>query len=194
MVSNHPFLKLKKIKEVLDSFSIQSTEDLYLLIGHGKISVHQVINRLSIEMPQEEVVISKKVSPQKEHKEFISLRGVDEVLYHIARCCMPVPGDEIIGFITRGKGISVHRKDCINIKHLEHDRLIEVFWTTDDNTKVQTKITIECIDAPGILATLTALLSANQVNITAVKANSTSDKRALIDFTIEVKIELIFQI
>jgi len=187
-------LKTEKIKEVLDSFSIQSTEDLYLLIGHGKISVHQVINRLSIEMPQEEVVISKKVSPQKEHKEFISLRGVDEVLYHIARCCMPVPGDEIIGFITRGKGISVHRKDCINIKHLEHDRLIEVFWTTDDNTKVQTKITIECIDAPGILATLTALLSANQVNITAVKANSTSDKRALIDFTIEVKIELIFQI
>ncbi|HHW19950.1 RelA/SpoT family protein [Thermodesulfovibrio thiophilus] len=180
-------LKTEKIKEVLDSFSIQSTEDLYLLIGHGKISVHQVINRLSIEMPQEEVVISKKVSPQKEHKEFISLRGVDEVLYHIARCCMPVPGDEIIGFITRGKGISVHRKDCINIKHLEHDRLIEVFWTTDDNTKVQTKITIECIDAPGILATLTALLSANQVNITAVKANSTADKRALIDFTIEVK-------
>lgn len=180
-------LKTEKIKEVLDSFSIQSTEDLYLLIGHGKISVHQVINRLSIEMPQEEVVISKKVSPQKEHKEFISLRGVDEILYHIARCCMPVPGDEIIGFITRGKGISVHRKDCINIKHLEHDRLIEVFWTTDDNTKVQTKITIECIDAPGILATLTALLSANQVNITAVKANSTADKRALIDFTIEVK-------
>lgn len=180
-------LKTEKMEEILQAFSVQSIEDLYLLIGHGKISVHQVVNRLSPEIPQDEIVVPKKVIPRKEHKQFISLKGVDEVLYHIAKCCMPVPGDEIIGFITRGKGISVHRKDCLNIQHLEHDRLIEVFWTADDNSKVQTKISIECIDAPGILATITALLSANQVNITAVKANSTSDKRALIDFTIEVK-------
>lgn len=180
-------LKTEKMEEILQAFSVQSIEDLYLLIGHGKISVHQVVNKLSPEIPQEEIVVAKKVIPRKEHKQFISLKGVDEVLYHIAKCCMPVPGDEIIGFITRGKGISVHRKDCLNIKHLEHDRLIEVFWTADDNSKVQTKISIECIDTPGILATITGLLSANQVNITAVKANSTSDKRALIDFTIEVK-------
>ncbi|GLI53563.1 MULTISPECIES: RelA/SpoT family protein [Thermodesulfovibrio] len=180
-------LKTEKMEEILQAFSVQSIEDLYLLIGHGKISVHQVVNRLSPEIPQDEIVVPKKVIPRKEHKQFISLKGVDEVLYHIAKCCMPVPGDEIIGFITRGKGISVHRKDCLNIQHLEHDRLIEVFWTADDNSKVQTKISIECIDAPGILATITGLLSANQVNITAVKANSTSDKRALIDFTIEVK-------
>ncbi|MGB9711011.1 MAG: RelA/SpoT family protein [Thermodesulfovibrio sp.] len=180
-------LKNEKIEKVLQDFSVQSVEDLYLLIGHGKISVHQVVNRLSPEIPQEEFVIAKKTSNRKDHKQFISLKGVDEVLYHIAKCCMPVPGDEIIGFITRGKGISVHRKDCINVKHMEPDRLIEVFWTADDSSKVQTKISIECVDKPGILATLTGLLSTNQVNITQVKANSTSDKRALIDFTIEVK-------
>lgn len=160
---------------------------MYLLIGHGKISVHQVVNRLSPEISQEEFVLPRKKTHRKDQRQFISLRGVDEVLYHIAKCCMPVPGDEIIGFITRGKGISVHRKDCVNVKHMEPDRLIEVFWTADDTSKVQTKISIECIDKPGILATLTGLLSANQVNITQVKANSTSDKRALIDFTIEVK-------
>ncbi|MEN2994666.1 MAG: bifunctional (p)ppGpp synthetase/guanosine-3',5'-bis(diphosphate) 3'-pyrophosphohydrolase [Thermodesulfovibrio sp.] len=180
-------LKSEKMEEVLQYFSVQSIEDLYLLIGHGKISAHQVVNKLSPEIQQDELVVPKRVIPKREHKQFISLKGVDEVLYHIAKCCMPVPGDEIIGFITRGKGISVHRKDCLNIKNLEHDRLIEVFWTADDNSKVQTKISIECIDKPGILATITGLLSANHVNITAVKANSTSDKRALINFTIEVK-------
>ncbi|WP_297213434.1 MULTISPECIES: RelA/SpoT family protein [Thermodesulfovibrio] len=180
-------LKTDKVQEVIEHFSVQSLEDLYLLIGHGKISVHQVVNRLLPEPTEEEILIPKKVTPKRDQKQFISLKGVDEVLYHIAKCCMPVPGDEIIGFITRGKGITVHRKDCINIAHLENERLIEVFWTSDDNSKVQTKIKIEAIDRPGILATLTSLLSANNVNITAVKANSTTDKRALIDFTIEVK-------
>ena len=100
---------------------------------------------------------------------------------------MPVPGDDIVGFITKGKGISVHRKNCENLKHLNNERLIEVFWTADSISKAQTKISIECIDKPGILANLSGLLSANEVNITAVRAISTVDKRALIDFTIEVK-------
>lgn len=180
-------LKTEKIEEILESFSVQSLEDLCLLIGHGKISVHQVVNKISPETLQEEIPIPKRISTKKEYKQFISLKGVDEVLYHIAKCCMPVPGDEIIGFITKGKGISVHRKDCINIKYMDQDRLIEVFWTTDDTTRFPARISIECIDRPGVLATLTSLLSANHVNITAVKANSTADRRALIDFTIEVK-------
>lgn len=180
-------LKTEKIEEILESFSVQSLEDLCLLIGHGKISVHQVVNKISPETLQEEIPIPKRISTKKEYKQFISLKGVDEVLYHIAKCCMPVPGDEIIGFITKGKGISVHRKDCINIKYMAQDRLIEVFWTTDDTTRFPARISIECIDRPGVLATLTSLLSANHVNITAVKANSTADRRALIDFTIEVK-------
>ncbi len=180
-------LKSDKIDVILEHFSVQSVEDLYLLIGHGKISVHQVINKLLPEEIDEGILVPKKLPQKREHKQFISLKGVDEVLYHIAKCCMPVPGDEIVGFITRGKGITVHRKDCINLAHLESERLIEVFWTSDDNSRVQTRISLECIDKPGVLANLTALLSANQVNITAVKANSTHDKRALIEFTIEVR-------
>uniref|UniRef100_A0A7C4EN38 Bifunctional (P)ppGpp synthetase/guanosine-3',5'-bis(Diphosphate) 3'-pyrophosphohydrolase n=1 Tax=Thermodesulfovibrio aggregans TaxID=86166 RepID=A0A7C4EN38_9BACT len=179
-------LKTERLDEVLESFTVQTFEDLCLLIGHCKISVRQVLNKIYPETVQD-VVIPKRISSKREYKQFISLKGVDDVLYHIAKCCMPVPGDEIIGFITRGKGISVHRKDCINIKYMDQQRLIEVFWTTDDTTRFPTKISIECIDKPGVLATLTSLLSANHVNITAVKANSTADKRALIDFTIEVK-------
>lgn len=180
--------KSEKVNNILQSFSVQSLEDLYFLIGHAKISVHQVINKLVPESEREEIPTVKKPSERRrDNKQFISLKGVDEVLYHIAKCCMPVPGDDIIGFITRGKGISVHRKDCENIKHLEKERLIEVFWTSDGSSKVQTKISLECLDKAGILATITGLLSANNVNITAVKANSTADKRAFIEFTIEVK-------
>jgi guanosine-3',5'-bis(diphosphate) 3'-pyrophosphohydrolase len=179
--------KSDKVNNILQSFSVQSLEDLYFLIGHAKISVHQVINKLVPESEREEIPTVKKPAERRDNKQFISLKGVDEVLYHIAKCCMPVPGDDIIGFITRGKGISVHRKDCENIKHLEKERLIEVFWTSDGSSKVQTKISLECLDKAGILATITGLLSANNVNITAVKANSTADKRAFIEFTIEVK-------
>lgn len=180
-------LKSEKIENLIQAFSVQSLEDLYFLLGHGKISVHQVVNRLIPESEKQEAVVQRKTSNKKDSRQFISLKGVDEVLYHIAKCCMPVPGDDIVGFITKGKGISVHRKDCENVKHLNQERLIEVFWTADDSSKVQTKISIECVDKPGILANLTGLLSANQVNITAVRANSTADNRALIDFTIEVK-------
>lgn len=180
-------LKSERIESVLNSFSVQGIEDLFFLIGHAKISVHQVLNKLVPEEEREELVNLKKPINRKENKQFISLKGVDEVLYHIAKCCMPVPGDDIVGFITRGKGISVHRKDCENIKHLDQERLIEVYWTADDTSKVQTKISLECLDKPGILASISGLLSSSNVNITAVKANSTADKRALIDFTIEVK-------
>lgn len=180
-------LKSNKIDNLLQSLSIQSIEDLYFLIGHAKISVHQVINKLIPEDEREDLKTLKRPISKRDNKQFISLKGVEEVLYHIAKCCMPVPGDDIVGFITRGKGISVHRKDCENIKHLDRERLIEVYWAVDDSSKVQTKISVECLDKPGILANLTGLLSASNVNITAVKANSTADKRALIDFTIEVK-------
>lgn len=180
-------LKSDKIEIVLQSFNVQSLEDLYFLVGHAKISVHQVFNKIIPEEERDELKQFKRPVSKRDNKQFISLKGVDEVLYHIAKCCMPVPGDDIVGFITRGKGISVHRKDCENIKHLDGERLIEVFWTADDSSKVQTKISLECLDKPGILANISGLLSASNVNITAVKANSTPDKRALIDFTIEVK-------
>lgn len=180
-------LKSERVESLLMQLSVHNLDDLFFLIGHGKISSHQVIHKLLPEEIREELVNLKRPVKKTDSKQFISLKGVDEILYHIAKCCMPVPGDEIVGFITRGKGISVHRKDCENLKNLDQNRLIEVFWTADETSKVQTKISLECFDKPGILACISGLLSSNNVNITAVKANSTADKRALIDFTIEVK-------
>jgi GTP pyrophosphokinase len=102
---------------------------------------------------------------------------------------MPVPGDRIVGFITRGKGITIHRKECHNLEKLavDNERWIEVEWSHDGEITSQARVYVETIDKPGILASLSALISSVNVNISSVKANATHDKRAMIEFTLEVK-------
>ncbi|MGE5238171.1 MAG: RelA/SpoT family protein [Chloroflexota bacterium] len=181
-------IKSKKMDEIVRSFSVQSLEDLLVLIGYGKISPHQVVNRLLPEKV-EELPLEKLVKPQRESRSVITIKGIDNVLYHIGKCCFPVPGDSVVGFITRGKGVTIHRKECINLERLSVDaeRLIEVDWTQDGDATSPAKLHIEGMDKPGLLADLSALISAASVNISSVKADSTRDKRALIELTLEVK-------
>ena len=110
-------------------------------------------------------------------------------MYHIGRCCFPVPGDSITGFITKGKGVTIHRLDCPNLERLavDNERLIEVEWSQDSDITSTVKLHIEGMDKPGILASLTTLISGANVNISHLKAASTHDKRALLEFTLEVK-------
>jgi len=110
-------------------------------------------------------------------------------MYHIGRCCFPVPGDSIAGFITKGKGVTIHRKECPNLERLTVDsaRLIEVEWSQDADITSTVKLYIESMDKSGILASLTALISGANVNISHLQASSTHDKRALLEFTLEVK-------
>ena len=180
-------LKSTKMEEVLKSFSIQTLEDLFVLIGYGKISAHQVINKFEPE--KEEPLLPKTVRHEKVHRDVIRIKGIDNVLYRIGKCCLPVPGDNIIGFITKGKGVTIHRKQCPNLERLAVDaeRMIEVEWSHDGDATTQTKVFVESLDKPGILANLSALISLLNVNITSVKADSTADKRALIELTIEIK-------
>ncbi len=181
-------LKSAKMEAVIKSFSIQSLEDLYVLIGYGKVSAHQVINKFEPEK-EEQLAPRAVVRPPKIQKDVITIKGIDNVLYRIGRCCMPVPGDNIVGFITKGKGVTIHRKQCPNLERVAVDtaRMIDVQWSQDGNMSTQTKLSVESIDKPGILANLSALISSANVNIASVKAESTADKRAWIEFTIEVK-------
>jgi len=180
-------LKSAKMEEVLKSFNIQTLEDLYVLIGYGKISARQVINKFEPE--KEEPLLPKTVRHEKAHRDVIRIKGIDNVLYRIGRCCLPVPGDNIVGFITKGKGVTIHRKQCPNLQRIAVDaeRMIEVEWSHDGDATTQTKVFVESLDKPGILANLSALISSLNVNITSVKADSTADKRALIELTVEVK-------
>jgi GTP pyrophosphokinase len=181
-------LKSSKMDEVMKGLSIQNIEDLYVLIGYGKISAKQVINKLEPE--KEEPVLPKTTTRHVKTKDdIITIKGIDNVLYRIGRCCMPVPGDNIVGFITKGKGVTIHRKQCSSLERtaVDTERMIEVQWSQEGEATSQTKVYVEALDKPGILANLSALISSVNVNIASVKAESTSDKRAWIELTMEVK-------
>lgn len=181
-------LKSEDMQSVLKFFNIQSLEDLYAFIGHGKLSAHQVVNKLMPEKPAEEAPITKIARPLKEQKG-ITIKGVDNVLYHTAKCCFPIPGDGLIGFVTRGRGVTIHRKDCPNLDRLAVDdaRLVDVEWKTEGEATSPVRLLIETVDKPGILANLSSLISSVNVNISNITATSTEDKKAHITFILEVK-------
>jgi len=185
---NPSVLKSEDMQKVLKSFSIQALEDLYAFVGYGKLSAHQVANKLIPEKPAEEVPIARVAKPQKEQRG-ITIKGLDNILYHTAKCCFPIPGDGLVGFITRGKGVTIHRRDCPNLDSFAVDaaRLIDVEWKVEGEVTSPVRLFIETVDRPGILASLSALISSVNVNISHLEASSTEDKRAHITFILEVK-------
>ncbi len=181
-------LKSEDMQKALEFFGVQSLEDLHAYIGHGKLSAHQVVNKLAPGKPVEEPTVTTTAKPLREHKG-ITIKGVDNVLYHTAKCCFPIPGDALIGFVTRGRGVTIHRKDCTNLDRLAVDnaRLVDVDWRADGDITTPVRLFVETVDKPGILASLSAIISSVEVNIRHVEANSTEDKKAHVIFILEVK-------
>jgi len=157
-------------------------------VGFGKISPHQVVNRLMPEKPAEEVEVVK-VRKKEQEQRGISIKGIDNILYHTGKCCYPLPGDNLTGFVTIGKGVTIHRRDCPNLGRIagEDARLVDVEWQPSGDATALTKLFVETIDKPGILASLSALISSLNINISHLEAMSTQDKRGHITFIIEVK-------
>jgi GTP pyrophosphokinase len=181
-------LKSEDMQKVLKFFNIQSLEDLHAFVGYGKLSAHQIVNKLLPEKPVEEVPVTKIQKPAKEQKG-ITIKGVDNVLYHRAKCCFPIPGDNLIGFVTRGRGVTIHREDCPNLDRLAFDdaRLVDVEWKPEGEATSPVRLLVETIDKPGILASLSALISSVNVNISNITASSTEDEKAHITFILAVR-------
>ncbi len=185
-------IKSREMDEIAASFSMKSAEDLIVSIGYGKVSANQVANKLLPEskdgVSPEEALLKR---PPKKTRELggITIKGVDNILYHTAHCCYPVPGDQLIGFVTRGKGVTIHRQDCSNLDRLAVDdaRLVKVEWTPTGEGTSTTKLYVETMDRPGMLANLSALFSSMNVNITYLEATSTQDGRARFTFFIQAK-------
>ncbi len=111
---SNALMKSDEILRVAKALGINSLEELFVAVGFGKISPHQVVNRLMPEKPAEEVEVVKVQKKEKEQKG-ISIKGIDDILYHTGKCCYPIPGDILVGFVTIGKGVTIHRKDCPNL-------------------------------------------------------------------------------
>jgi GTP pyrophosphokinase len=177
------------MEEVAKGYSLKSVEDLLAAVGYGKTSAHQVVNRLQ---PEKTAVKAPPARARKKPKEMkgITIKGIDDVLYHTAKCCYPVPGDELLGFITRGKGVAVHRHGCNNLERLAVDeaRLIEVDWEPNEDISSYARVFVETVDKPGIIADLSSIISSAGVNISHLEATtSNQDRKARITIVLEVK-------
>jgi len=189
-------LTSEQMNALLSEYGSSKVEDLLSAIGYGKVSAKQVISRLSPdglkESPVEEEsmitsVVKRVLGIGGEAK--LQVKGFDDLLVYRAKCCNPIRGEEVIGYITRGKGVAVHSKNCPNVQNLlyEPDRKIEVEWasTAPSAEAYAVPLTILTEDRPGMLAEIAAAISEVRSNILNVEAR-TADERGIIDITVEI--------
>jgi GTP pyrophosphokinase len=184
------------ILELAHDLHYQEVEDLYAAVGNGHVSAPSVVEKLAISIGQvveehDESLdhLFKRQAPTKRNSSGVDVQGIDDVMVKLARCCTPVPGDSIIGFVTRGSGVSVHREDCINIVDLkEHqgDRMVGVRWNKTAKSLFMVNIQVEALDRAGLLSDITRTLSEQHVNILNASVNTAKDRTALSRFTFEM--------
>lgn len=181
-------MKSERLAEIAHGLNLQTEEDLFAAIGYGHVAAVTVVNKLKAqEPPQEGLAISEKTDG--EERPAITLDGVDRVMIKRARCCAPVPGDDVIGYITRGKGLALHRQSCPNVaayRAKEPSRLVEVNWAQADGERFQAYIRIEALDRVGLLNDISAIFSETKTNINAAKIKSQPNKTALLELTVDV--------
>ncbi len=181
------------LEEVAEDFKLGDISALFSMIGQGQISASSVIERLKllqgiIEPETEEIPIQvpKSLRGPRSASQGVLVRGSADVMTKMARCCTPVPGDEIVGFITRGDGVSVHRSDCKNVKSLRSERIVEVSWSEDSRGVFMVQIQVEALDRSGLLSDVTRVLTENHVNILSATVSTGRDRVALSRFVFEM--------
>lgn len=178
---------------VAHEMNFDSVEDLMAAVGYAHHTPRKVLNRLYAALHPETAAQTETSPPSKEKgknakgkTEGVSLSGVDGVLMRFAKCCNPVPGDPIIGYISRGLGISVHRMDCANVPNMEPERLITVHWDGEEDKPYLARVHVRCKHERGVLAQVTQLLAQKNVNIDALNTRVLVDGKAEVDLTLEV--------
>ncbi|MBI3598331.1 MAG: bifunctional (p)ppGpp synthetase/guanosine-3',5'-bis(diphosphate) 3'-pyrophosphohydrolase [Nitrospirae bacterium] len=167
---------------------IHTLEDLFAGIGYGKIRAASVIAPLLPE-PHFKTEAPKEIKKNDSEKGAIKVKGLGDIMVHISSCCTPVPGDEIIGFVTRGRGVSVHSRTCPNIDHFTYnqDRLIEVSWERAAGITHCVDISVLTVDQPGVLGAVSTAISQDAANISRAEIVTTQDQKATLKFSIQIR-------
>lgn len=186
----------ENVKRVAEKFNFANEEDMYAAVGYNGITAAQIANRLTDKLRKKKELqeLEKDISELRriEHPHRSStgvrVRGVDNLLIRLSKCCNPIPGDEIIGYITKGRGISVHRKDCPNVKSSALDRLIDVEWEGHAGNRKEYNVDLEinAFDRPGLLNDVLQAVNETNTNITAVTGRTDRNKLALIHISISI--------
>jgi GTP pyrophosphokinase len=187
-------LKNEWLEPILHKYGLHSTEDMFAAIGYGGITVNQVLLKLIDEYKKAnqddpvEPVIKEVVAPKRQYEKGIAVKGIDNVMIRLAKCCNPVHGDDIVGYITRGRGVSIHRSDCGNLSDVsvENHRFIDVNWTEEPKASYSAGIYVIARDRHSILAEVTMAIADMKIAITAVNAKTDRNKRAHINLTLQI--------
>lgn len=197
-ISHDELFKQDYVNAALDRYKFKNLEDMYASVGFGAISQVKIISRMleeyrkshkeeNIEQKIEELTSKRKTV--KPSSTGVVVKGIDNCLVKLSKCCNPVPGDNIIGYITKGRGVSVHRTDCVNVKDLlkEEDRIIDVYWYTEKAASYNVDITVFANDRSGLLADVIQVLSNLKTKLMGLNSKATKEHIATIEITIEVE-------
>ncbi|WP_245631575.1 RelA/SpoT family protein [Curtobacterium ammoniigenes] len=184
------------VAEVASAMRYDDVSALYAAIGEGHVSTQSVIEKILASVQTETETDEPELSfpPQlsgrvlRNSDSGVLVRGAPDILVKLAKCCTPVPGDQIVGFITRGQGVSVHQASCSNVQSLmrEPDRMIEVEWAPSSKSVFLVQIQIEALDRSGLLSDVTRVLSEHHVNILSATVSTSSERLALSRFVFEM--------
>lgn len=183
------------LNDIRDKNNLLTINDLYAGIGYGSVNLQNVIKKLESKYEQK-YIEEKSLSDYKDNlselgnndsKNSISIDEVSNLDSSFAKCCNPVPGDQIVGYITKGRGITIHRSDCQNILNIEaKERLIEVKWDNTNVSKYNVKIDVVILDNPGLLAEITKVISKESLNVTGINTKDNKDGTYIISIVIKI--------
>lgn len=200
------FLKIKYLNAILKPLSQNTVEDLYAALGYGGLTMGQVFPRIKekYDSDHKQSIKDEKIekidelkqvqkTPQKQQQKHtgdlgVSVKGIDNILIRFAKCCNPLPGDEIVGYITKGRGISVHRRDCSQINLEDNEKVVEVVWNSEDLSKknFEVEIQVDADDRRGLFMDVSKLLSDEKITVNGINARSNKDGNAIMNVIIEV--------
>ncbi|MBI2342983.1 MAG: bifunctional (p)ppGpp synthetase/guanosine-3',5'-bis(diphosphate) 3'-pyrophosphohydrolase [Deltaproteobacteria bacterium] len=194
-VSAAKILKSKEVASFMVQHGIKDVEGLLATIGYGKMTTDEV---LALVIPREEWQQAESVpAPASKMSRLVGkitrrshspvkISGISDVLVHFGKCCNPVPGDSIVGFVTRGRGVSIHTIDCARVLASDPARCLPVEWNVEAGAVRIAKIRISCVDRPGLLAKMTEAITEQEVNIVEASIRTMEDQKAVNVFSIEI--------
>ncbi|MDR7610672.1 MAG: bifunctional (p)ppGpp synthetase/guanosine-3',5'-bis(diphosphate) 3'-pyrophosphohydrolase, partial [Armatimonadota bacterium] len=182
-------LRADRVKEACEKLQVATEEDLYAALGNGDLTLLQVVHALGGPPAPASEPAAPQAQPATSPARGLRVRGVDNVLMTLARCCMPLPGDDVVGYITRGRGVTIHRRDCRNLDYLRQhgERLLEVEWEPSPDGSYPVEIQVEALDRVGLLKDVLSAVADTRTNVLSVNAHVRRDKVGVIHLTVDIR-------
>jgi len=182
-------VKSEEIKKIYTEYSINSLDDLMAIVGYGKVSAKRIVNQF---VPEETATAdTPPITDEKKRKApssvGISITDIEDILVRFAKCCNPIPGDEIVGYISRGRGVTVHTVNCPNVEGMDSERIVDVQWNVKEKQTYPVHMRVVCRDKKGLLAEVSTVISSLDINISHAEVETRpADMQAILSFELDV--------